>query len=112
MNVIEIPDRLDQWWPTTTIDNNYRHRYYPGYSWCPYKHSDNKIDQNDCFPYKSSQVDPKIIKAIFVDLSGHVLSKFLNGSTQNVDKALNQIIWNKWPKKVFLEKKTLEINVY
>ena len=58
-------------------------------------------------------MDPKIIKAIFVDLSGHnVLSKFLHGSTQNVDKALNQIIWNKCPKKVFLEKKTLEIDVY
>ena len=54
-----------------------------------------------------------IIKPIFVDLSDdNLLSKCLHGSTQNVNEALNQIIWNKCPKQVFVEKKMLEIGVY
>ena len=42
----------------------------------------------------------------------NLLSKCLHGSTQNVNEALNKIIWNKCPKQVFVERKMLKIGVY
>ena len=102
------------WHCTEFDDNNYRHRYCPEDSWCPYKQSDNKIDQID---YVSHINLPKwihdTIKPIFADLSDdNLLSKCLHRSTKNVNEALNKVIWNKCPKEVFVERKMLEIGVY
>lgn len=88
-------------------DNDYQHWYFPEDSWCPYKQPDNKIDQNEyVFHINLPKWIHDIIKPIFVDLSGdNILSKCLHGSIRNVNKALNQILWNKCPKQVFVGKK-------
>ena len=41
-----------------------------------------------------------------------LLSKCLHGATQNVNESLNQIIWLKCPKAIYVERPTLEIGVY
>ena len=61
----------------------------------------NKIDQND---YVSNINLPKS--------DDNLLLKCLHGSKKSVNEALNQIIWNKCPKQVFVERKMLEIGVY
>ena len=41
-----------------------------------------------------------------------LLSKCLNGTTQNANQALNAIIWSRVPKRTFVGKSTLEIGTY
>ena len=40
-----------------------------------------------------------------------LLSKCLRGKTQNVNEGLNGVIWTKCPKRVYVNRKTLEICV-
>ena len=44
--------------------------------------------------------------------SDQLLTKCLHGRTQNVNEALNQLIWKKCPKDVFVERFTLEVGVF
>jgi len=49
---------------------------------------------------------------IFKDLSSEsLLSKCLHGLTQNANEALNNIIWKKCPKNIFMKKDTLNMAV-
>ena len=49
---------------------------------------------------------------IFKDLSSeNLLSKCLHGLTQNANEALNNIIWKKCPKTIFVKKDTLNMTV-
>ena len=41
-----------------------------------------------------------------------LLSRCLEGTTQNPNEAFNQIVWQKCPKKTFVSKKVLEIGVF
>ena len=53
-----------------------------------------------------------IIKPIFEDLSkDELLSKCLHGQTQNANESLNNIIWLKCPKRVYVKRSTLEMGV-
>jgi hypothetical protein len=52
------------------------------------------------------------IKPIFRDLAKpDLLSKCLHGKTQNVNEALNQLIWKRCPKDLFVGSKTVEMGV-
>ena len=55
----------------------------------------------------------QIIRPTFMNLTDDtLLSKCLHGQTQNANESINQIIWAKCQKNVFVEKPTLEIGVY
>ena len=54
----------------------------------------------------------KAIKPIFLDLSRDtLLVKCLHGKTQNVNEALNNLIWTKCPKNFYVEREVLEMGV-
>ena len=95
-------------------DMEKRHHFCPrgATSWCKYQ-SDKVTGKKT---YKESlNIPPAIrekIKPIFMDLSSDdLLSKCLHGKTQNVNESLNQIIWKRCPKNIFVERFTLEIGV-
>ena len=53
-----------------------------------------------------------IPKPIFQELrSDDLLSKCLHGKTQNANEALNNIIWQKCPKNVFVHRDMLEVGL-
>lgn len=53
------------------------------------------------------------IKPIFRDLANPVLlAKCAHGGTQNISESLNNIIWSRLPKKVFVRLGTLQLGVY
>ena len=57
----------------------------------------------------------KVIKPIFsfTDLAADdLLARCVDGETQNANEALNQVIWKRLPKDVFVGRSTLEIGVY
>jgi len=95
-------------------DETVRHQFCPksDNSWCKWRSDKikgkaqykNKINlptavENELFP-------------IFQDLSSEgLLSKCLHGQTQNVNEALNHIIWKKCPKSDFVKRDTLHMSV-
>ena len=81
-------------------------------SWCKFKLDKLKgtktYKPHVNIPYWKHQV----IKPIFMELSSdELLGKCLHGQTQNPNEALNQKIWNKIPKEVFVGRKVLEIGI-
>ena len=54
-----------------------------------------------------------ILSKIFQDLSNDdLLHKRIHRENQNANKPLNNIIWMKCPKQVFVEKSILQLGVY
>ena len=67
--------------------------------------------------YKPSTSLPVSIKReiqkIFQDLSSdELLSRCLEGITQNPNEAFNQLVWQRCPKQTFVSKNVLESGVY
>ena len=94
------------WHCTNFTNETFRHRF----CWCKW--------QVDKFcgtsKYKKRVSIPKwihnFLKPIFTDLSkDSLLSKCLHGKTQNANEALNQIIWQKCQKNVFVSRHVLEM---
>ena len=53
-----------------------------------------------------------MIKPIFEQLSDeNLLRKCLHGETQNVNEGINNIIWSKCPKNIYVSRKVLQIGV-
>jgi hypothetical protein len=81
-------------------------------SWCKFQ-SDKltgKISykENICIPAAVCNA----IKPIFIDLgSDKLLEKCLHGKTQNPNESLNQLIWKRCPKDIFIERTALSIGV-
>lgn len=95
-------------------DPEIRHRMCPKNldSWCKYQKS--KIDPS--IKFKESLGIPVAIKnkikPIFQDLSDDtLLSKCLHGKTQNNNESINNVIWRRCPKEVFVGRSTIEIGV-
>ena len=94
-----------------------RHQYCPrtANSWCKYQ-ADKVTGKKTYKQYINiPSAVSNIIKPIFShkDLGSEVLlARCIDGETQNVNEALNQIIWKKVPKDVFVGRTTLEIGVY
>ncbi|GFV90728.1 uncharacterized protein TNCV_2224441 [Trichonephila clavipes] len=81
-------------------------------SWCGYNRSKLKGDT-----YKHKHNLPiaimHCIKKVFRDLSSpELLSRCLNGKTQNCNESLNRVIWSIIPKTVFVQLGTLKTGVY
>ena len=52
------------------------------------------------------------IRPIFLDLSkDELLAKYLHGETQNNNESLNNMLWAKCPKNVFVTKPVLQLGV-
>ena len=92
-----------------------RHKYCPkgANSWCKWEldkhHKTNK--------YQPQVGKPKwihdVIYPIFVELRNDtLLGKCLHGQTQNSNEALNQIIWSKIPKAIFVAESVLSMGIY
>ena len=102
-------------WHCTDFENQeYRHRFCPrgNESWCKYQ-KDVSAGTN---AYKPSINLPEwihdIIQPIIVTLSSDdLLCKCLHGATQNSNEAVNNIIWNKCPKNVYVGRPVLELGV-
>ena len=67
--------------------------------------------------YKPSTSLPASIKReiqkMFQDLSSdELLSRCLEGTTQNPNEAFNQLVWQRCPKQTFVSKNVLESGVY
>ena len=91
-----------------------RHQFCPRdkESWCLYQ--SDKVTGKDTYKKKLSL--PSAIKELLLpiwrDLSdGDLLSKCLDGYTQNSNEALNGMIWKKCPKDVYVSRKILELGV-
>lgn len=83
-------------------------------TWCKYQKA--KIDN---VPYKHSDhthlpsVVLRQLKPIFRDLANPVLlAKCAHGGTQNMSESLNNVIWSRLPKRVFVRLNTLRLGVY
>jgi hypothetical protein len=98
-------------WHCSNISNSEeRHQFCPHTkeSWCKYWQNDKN--------YKPSINLPLAIKIILKDTflalrSDDLLSRCLDGATQNPNEAFNQIIWKKCPKNIFVTKKVLDMGV-
>ena len=102
------------WHCTDFEDSEYRHHFCPPgqLSWCKY----NQDKETGKTTYKKTINIPTwihdIIKSIFVSLSDDaLLSKCLHGETQNPNKALNNIIWTRCPKSIYVNRPVMEMGV-
>ena len=99
---------------STSNDPDIRHIYCPRTedSWCKYQ--SDKITGKDTYKLKINIpiVVRDKIKPIFMDLSkDELLKKCLHGRTQNANESINQLIWQKCPKSVYVQRFTLEAGV-
>lgn len=94
--------------------NEFRHRFCPTGpdSWCKFQ-----LDKlNGTQTYKANISIPKwihdVIQPVFMNLrNDSLLEKCLHRQTQYANEALNQIIWSKIPKNVFVGKSVLELGI-
>jgi hypothetical protein len=94
-----------------STDKNPQHHLCPEGedSWCGY--------QKDKEGYKHKNGIPDcivdLIKPIYKDLSKpELLSKCMHGLTQNVNECLNNLIWNRCPKSIYVEQETVALATY
>ena len=87
-----------------------RHLYCPNPpdpTWCKFKSNSNHKPK---FTLPANIKDS--IKPIFQELADpKLLEKCTHGQTQNVNEALNKIVWSRCPKEIFVERKILQIGV-
>lgn len=93
-----------------------RHKWCPRTedSWCKYQ-VDKIVGSST---YKTKLTFPKAIYNLLAPIFGHddlgsddILSRCLHGRTQNVNECINNSIWLKCPKRVYVGLKTLEMGV-
>lgn len=91
-------------------DDAQRHKYCNREedSWCSYWNKTKQYKHK--FSIKESVQHEPEIKSLFERLREHsLLEKCLHGKTQNVNEAMNGIIWTKCPKIVYVNRQTLEL---
>ena len=91
-----------------------QHQFCPSRpdSWCKYQadkiNGTNNYVEKDGLPIAVK----KLIEPVFRELSEPgLLVKCIDGFTQNNNEALNQIVWQKCPKNIFVGKTVLEMAV-
>ena len=100
---------------TNYANAEFRHQFCPRdkeTTWCKYHKLEDKST------YKPTINIPAVIADIIRDsfsykdlASTTLLEKCLHGQTQNVNEALNQLIWKRCPKTTFAGKQTVDIAV-
>ena len=81
-------------------------------SWCKFQADKvtgkKTYKENICIPAAVRD----FIKPIFIDLGSDILlEKYLHGKTQNPNESLNQLIWKRCPKDIFVERTALCVGV-
>ena len=96
-------------------DQRNLHQYCPdgSESWCRYKQGKaNNTDLHTPGPGLPDDIT-KLIKPIYARLSADILlSKCLDGKTQNQNESLNGMIWTRLPKSIFVGADVLKLGVY
>jgi hypothetical protein len=96
-------------------DKSHRHILCPigPDSWCKWKKSKNAdADENYSPKLNLPEWIYEIIKKDFDELSNDdLLKKCLHGQTQNCNEGLNNIIWSRCPKNVYVKTDVLEMGV-
>lgn len=98
------------WHCTDFSETADRHKFCPRQpdSWCKYWHA----GKNDTSSVNLPLAIHRVIRPIFMDLrDDNLLNRCLDGTTQNPNEAVNQIIWKKCPKDTFVSKPVLDIGV-
>ena len=96
---------------TSFDDAETRLRYCPKIidSWCKYQKDIKKKHKDHV---KLAVAIKKEVEPIFKDLSSKaLLSKCLDGVTQNNNESLNALIWKKCPKDAYVSRNIIEIGV-
>lgn len=95
-------------------DDATRHQFCPRFadSWCAWQ--SDKITGK--ITYKKRLSLPLTIKALLIPIfkdpsRNELLNKCLHGQTQNNNESINNVIWKKCPKTVYVSRKILEIAV-
>ena len=87
---------------STGLENSEsRHRFCPRDpdSWCKYWKDPNNYQEKKGMPLVIHQ----LVKPNFLDLSNEtLLSKCLHGKTQNTNESINNIVWTKCPKNIYV----------
>jgi len=79
-------------------------------SWCSYWNKDKETKSK--FNLQANIMkEPEIVKIFDRLRNEELLKKCLHGLTQNVNESFNGIVWTRCPKRVYINKKTLEIGV-
>lgn len=97
-----------------STDDKPQHGFCPpgAESWCRYQKS---LVSGASYQHKDSLPEAvmELIRPIFRDLSHpDLLRKCLHGKTQNSNESLNNIIWSRLPKSIFVQIETLKFGVY
>ena len=101
-------------WHCTDIEETKRHRYCPREtnSWCKWQRDQLTGKKTHRNSINIPEWSHDILQPVFQELSSDdLLSKCLHGKTQNANEALNNIIWQKCPKNVFVKRDVLEVGV-
>ena len=80
-------------------------------SWCSYWNKDKVTKSKFNIPANVKD-EPEIVKIFDRLRDDELLRKCLHGKTQNVNVSFNGIVWTRCPKRVYVNRKTLEIGVY
>lgn len=83
-------------------------------SWCKYKEAAHSGDQ---YNHDDHHHLPEAIMIRMKDIFKHLaksdlLQKCLDGNTQNVNESVNNVIWTRIPKRVFVQLNTLSFGIY
>lgn len=83
-------------------------------SWCKFQRAAVTMEPYDHNKHTHlSSIVMQQIKPIFRDLSNpELLKRCLHRGTQNANESLNNLIWTRIPKNIFVMKETLELGVY
>ena len=98
------------WHCTDLPDIGDRHKFCPRQqdSWCKYWQTKQDYISSVSLPVAVH----KVIYPIFQNLcDNELLGRCLDGTTQNSNEAVNQIVWKKCPKDTFISRIVLEIGV-
>ena len=102
------------WHCSEFVDETFRHRFCPtdANTWCKWQldriNGGNKYRKRVGIPIWIHD----LVRPIFQDLSSdELLSKCLHGKTQNLNEAINHVIWQKCPKNIFVQRDVLEMAV-
>ena len=99
----------------SVIEAENRHQFCPRTinGWCGWQ--SDKIAKKSTYKKKLSLLlsIKSLLAPVFQILSkNELLNKCLHGQTQNNNESLNNVIWKRCPKTVFVSKKVLEVSVF
>ena len=92
-----------------STDSDPQHHMCPSDGWCEYNKNPTDYTHSHGLP----QTILDLIEPIYEDLANpQLLSKCLHGGTQNPNESLNNVIWERCPKQVWVSRDVVEEATY